>query len=126
MATWMTGSGNVIDSRTTGLAASASVSPVVVSLSPITDRGVLEQAVDDVSAAEVLGEPGQRRLGIACRRQPEVVEQVRDALRRAPAQRVGRRRAEPGGVGAEDVARGAHQLQGPGGTPDEGEAAQPV
>jgi hypothetical protein len=35
MATWMTGSGNVIDSRTTGLAGSHRVSPVVVSLRPM-------------------------------------------------------------------------------------------
>ena len=36
MATWMTGSGNVIDSRMTGLAGSHSVSPVVVCLRPCT------------------------------------------------------------------------------------------
>ena len=35
-ATWMTGSGNVIDSRTTGDCGSLRVSPVVVSLRPIT------------------------------------------------------------------------------------------
>jgi hypothetical protein len=36
MATSMTGSGNVIDSRTTGAFGSARVSPVVVSFRPIT------------------------------------------------------------------------------------------
>ncbi len=36
IATSMTGAGNVIDSRTTGACGSASVSPVVVSLRPIT------------------------------------------------------------------------------------------
>ena len=36
MATSITGSGNVIDSRTTCLFGSHKVSPVVVSLSPIT------------------------------------------------------------------------------------------
>ncbi len=36
MATWMTGAGNVMDSSTIGLFGSASVSPVVVSLRPIT------------------------------------------------------------------------------------------
>ena len=35
IATWMTGSGNVIDSRTIGFAGSHNVSPVVVSLSPM-------------------------------------------------------------------------------------------
>ena len=35
-ATWMTGSGKVIDSRTIGACGSQSVSPVVVSLRPIT------------------------------------------------------------------------------------------
>ena len=35
MATEMTGSGNVIDSRTTGFAGSHRVSPVVVSLRPM-------------------------------------------------------------------------------------------
>ena len=34
MATSMTGAGNVMDSRTTGLATSHSVSPVVVSFRP--------------------------------------------------------------------------------------------
>jgi hypothetical protein len=36
IATWMTGSGNVIDSRTMGFAGSERVSPVVVSFRPIT------------------------------------------------------------------------------------------
>jgi hypothetical protein len=36
MATEMTGAGNVIDSSTTGAFSAHSVSPVVVSLSPIT------------------------------------------------------------------------------------------
>ena len=36
MATEMTGAGNCIDSSTTGLAGSDSVSPVVVSFRPIT------------------------------------------------------------------------------------------
>ena len=36
MATWMTGSGNVIDSRMTWLAGSQRVSPVVVCLRPCT------------------------------------------------------------------------------------------
>ena len=36
MATWMTGSGNVIDSSTIGSLRSHSVSPVVVSLRPMT------------------------------------------------------------------------------------------
>ena len=35
-ATWMTGSGKVIDSRTIGACGSQSVSPVVVSFRPIT------------------------------------------------------------------------------------------
>ena len=35
MATWMTGSGKVIDSRTTGLLMSARVSPVVVPFRPM-------------------------------------------------------------------------------------------
>jgi hypothetical protein len=35
-ATWMTGSGKVIDSSTIGACASLSVSPVVVSFSPMT------------------------------------------------------------------------------------------
>ena len=35
-ATWMTGSGKVIDSSTIGFCGSQSVSPVVVSFSPIT------------------------------------------------------------------------------------------
>ena len=35
MATWMTGSGKVIDSRTIWFAGSHSVSPVVVSLRPM-------------------------------------------------------------------------------------------
>ena len=36
IATWMTGSGKVIDSRITGLAGSQSVSPVVVCFRPCT------------------------------------------------------------------------------------------
>ena len=36
MAMWMTGAGKVMDSSTTGLAASHRVSPVVVSFRPIT------------------------------------------------------------------------------------------
>lgn len=35
METWMTGSGNVIDSRTIGASCAHRVSPVVVSFSPI-------------------------------------------------------------------------------------------
>jgi hypothetical protein len=35
-ATWMTGSGKVIDSRTIGFCGSQSVSPVVVSFRPMT------------------------------------------------------------------------------------------
>jgi len=36
IATWMTGAGKFIDSRTTGCLSSQSVSPVVVSLRPMT------------------------------------------------------------------------------------------
>ena len=46
IATEMTGSGNVIDSRMTGLAGSQSVSPVVVCLRPCTAMMSPAYAVD--------------------------------------------------------------------------------
>ena len=50
IATWMTGSGKVIDSRMTGACGSQSVSPVVVSFSPITakmwpDQGLVDRVL---------------------------------------------------------------------------------
>jgi hypothetical protein len=47
MATWMTGSGKVIDSRTTGLFDVGRVSPVVVSLRPIDGVDVAGQRLVD-------------------------------------------------------------------------------
>jgi hypothetical protein len=87
-------------------------------------RRLGEQALDDVGAAEVLGEPGEGGAGIAGRGQPQVLEQVGQPLGRAPAERVGERGPEPGRVGAEDVAGGAHELLRPRRSPDEAEPAQ--
>jgi hypothetical protein len=72
----------------------------------------------------VLREPREGRIGIACGRQAEVLEQVGQPLRRAAAERVGERGPEAGRVGAEDVAGGAYELQRARRPPDQAEAAQ--